>query len=148
MHHTNQNFNIAFSAEIYNDALIMIDNICILISNIPLIHFGMPAPNRSAADMVNSNVQREHQFDITSLITFIAYNNHSNHNGEFYFLDAPGGTGKTFLISLILARFRSQNHIVLEMLRQLFRHDGGRTPHSALKLPLNIHIKPTTQCII
>lgn len=40
----------------------------------PLIHFGMPAPNRLAADIINSDVQREHKFDMTSLATFVAHN--------------------------------------------------------------------------
>lgn len=52
----------------------MIEDICILISNMPLIHFGMPAPNRPAVDIINSDVQREHQFDKTSLATFVAEN--------------------------------------------------------------------------
>jgi len=30
-----------------------------------------------------------------------------------YFIDAPGGTGKTFLISIILANIRSRNKIAL-----------------------------------
>ncbi|XP_071040071.1 uncharacterized protein [Parasteatoda tepidariorum] len=71
---TNQNLSIEFSAEIYNEALIMIEDICILISNMPLINFGMPAPIRQAADIINSDVQREHQFDMTSLATFVANN--------------------------------------------------------------------------
>ncbi|GFV38659.1 uncharacterized protein TNCV_4412131 [Trichonephila clavipes] len=50
----------------------MIDDICILISNMPLIHFGMPAPNRPA--IINSNVQREHQLYMTSLTTFVVDN--------------------------------------------------------------------------
>ena len=39
-----------------------------------LIHFGMPASNRPAADIINSDVQFEQQFDMTSLATFVAYN--------------------------------------------------------------------------
>ncbi|XP_049308722.1 uncharacterized protein LOC125777666 [Bactrocera dorsalis] len=57
---TNQNVNIEFSAEIYNEALIFIEDFCILISNTPLIQFGMPAPSRPAAQQqmfsVNSNL--------------------------------------------------------------------------------------------
>lgn len=33
--------------------------------------------------------------------------------GGFFVLDAPGGTGKTFLISLFLAEIRSNNGIAL-----------------------------------
>ncbi|GFW83294.1 uncharacterized protein TNCV_2509341 [Trichonephila clavipes] len=90
----------------------------------PLIHFGMPAPNRPAVNIINSDVQREHQFDMTSLAAFVVDNdqlltaeqrnvydqiNISIAAGQsgFFFLDAPDGTGKTFLIFLILARIRS-----------------------------------------
>lgn len=34
-------------------------------------------------------------------------------SGEIYFIDAPGGTGKMFLISLFLARIRSQSKVAL-----------------------------------
>ncbi|GFX74423.1 uncharacterized protein TNCV_3213101 [Trichonephila clavipes] len=71
---TNQNINIEFSAEIYNEALIIIEDICILISNMPLFNFGMPALNRPAANIINSDVQREHQFDMTSLAAFVVDN--------------------------------------------------------------------------
>ncbi|GFU89506.1 hypothetical protein TNCV_4802681 [Trichonephila clavipes] len=34
----------------------------------------MPAANHSVADIINSDVQREHQFDMTSLATFVLDN--------------------------------------------------------------------------
>ena len=67
------------------------------------------------------------------------------------FFYAPGGTGKTFLISLILARIRSQNHIALAIASSGIAAtllDDGRTAHSALKLPLNIHTNPEAMCNI
>lgn len=134
----------------------------------PLIHFRMPSPNRPAAEIINSDVQREQQFDTTSLATFVANNEQlltaeqkniydqinlsiAAQQGGFFFLDAPGGTGKTFLISLILARIRSQNHIALAIASSGIAAtllDGGRTAHSALKLPLNIHTNPDAMCNI
>ncbi|VDM92530.1 unnamed protein product [Onchocerca ochengi] len=60
----------------------------------------------------------------------------NNGIGEIFFLDAPGGTGKIFLIRLILAAIRSQNDIAL-----VPASSGIVNAHSALKLPLN------TQCI-
>lgn len=63
--------NIDFSLEIYNEALIKIEDICILISNMPIIHFGIPSPNRLVTDIINSEIQREQQFDTVSLITFV-----------------------------------------------------------------------------
>ncbi|GFW30752.1 ATP-dependent DNA helicase [Trichonephila clavipes] len=55
--------------------------------------------------------------------------------------DAPGDTGKTFLNSIILATIKSQNNIALAIVSSGIAAtllDGGRTAHSALKLPLNM----------
>ncbi|GFV96639.1 ATP-dependent DNA helicase [Trichonephila clavipes] len=54
--------------------------------------------------------------------------------------------GKTFLIKLILAAVRSENDIALALASSGIAATllpGGRTAHSALKLPLNIHIIET-----
>jgi hypothetical protein len=75
----------------------------------------------------------------------------SNQSGGLYFIDAPGGIGKTFLISLILATIRSRNNIVLAIASSGIAAtllDGGRTAHSALKLPLNMQITETPTCNI
>ncbi|GFV93373.1 ATP-dependent DNA helicase [Trichonephila clavipes] len=131
----------------------------------PLIHFGVPVPNRPAVNIINSDVQREHQFDMT-LAAFVVDNEQlltaeqrnvydqinvsiATGQGAFFFLDASGGTGKTFLISLILARIRSQNPIALAIASSGIAAtllDGGCTAHSALKVPLNVHTNPT-QCV-
>jgi len=39
-----------------------------------IIHFGVQSPNRPTAETINSDVQREQQFDTTSLVTFVANN--------------------------------------------------------------------------
>ena len=70
----------------------------------------------------------------------------TSQSGGLYFLDARGGTGKTFLLSLILATIRSQNKIALAIASSGIAAtllDGGRTAHSALKLPLNMQITET-----
>lgn len=66
-------------------------------------------------------------------------------------MDAPGGTGKTFLISLILAEIRSNNGIGLAVASSGIAAtllDGGRTAHSVFKLPLNIQNNPDAVCNI
>ena len=63
----------------------------------------------------------------------------------FFFLNALGGTGKTFLISLILAEIRSNNGIALAVASSGIAAtllDGFRTAHSGFKLPLNIQNNP------
>ena len=43
-----------------------------------------------------------------------------NNVGEIFFLDAPGGTGKTFVIKLILASIRSKNNIALAIASAIY----------------------------
>ena len=62
-------------------------------------------------------------------------------NGGFFFIDAPGGTGKTFLTKLILANVRSQGHTALAVASSGIAATllpGGRTAHSTFKLPLDL----------
>lgn len=61
--------------------------------------------------------------------------------GRTFFLDAPGGTGKTFLINSLLAKIRSEKDINLTVAfsgiaATLLKR--GRTTHLTLKLPLNM----------
>ena len=56
-----------------------------------------------------------------------------DRNGRHLFLDAPGGTGKTFSINLILAKLRSEGKIALATASRSGIVKGGRTLHSTLK---------------
>ncbi|XP_075707181.1 LOW QUALITY PROTEIN: uncharacterized protein LOC142741727 [Rhinoderma darwinii] len=63
------------------------------------------------------------------------------NTGGIVFLDAPGGTGNTFVINLLLAKIRQQSTIALAVASSGIAAtliDGGRTAHSAFKLPLNL----------
>ncbi|CAD7001788.1 unnamed protein product, partial [Ceratitis capitata] len=71
------------------------------------------APNRPAANIINSDAQREPQFYRNSLAAFVANNEQlltAEQRNECNKINATGGT---YLISLILASIRSQNHITL-----------------------------------
>ena len=118
---------------------------------------GMPVPNRSM-QAFNRELQREQDYDQDELAERVQRNvpllNTEQKNvydllmkvvddgtGGIYFLDAPGGTGKTFVISLILAAIRSKNQIALAVASSGIAAtllEGGRTAHSALKLPINL----------
>jgi hypothetical protein len=72
-------------------------------------------------------------------------------NGGLFFLDAPGGTRKTFLINLLLAANRKQNEIAPATASSGIAAtllEGGKTAHSALKLPSNIAHSETPLCSI
>ena len=57
-------------------------------------------------------------------------------------LDASGGTGKTFVLSTILAHVRSQKHVALATAMSgiaAMLLPMGKTLHSRLKVPININ---------
>ena len=74
-----------------------------------------------------------------------------NGNGGLFFLDAPGGTGKTFLMSLILATVRARSDIAVAVASSGIAAtllEGCRTAHSTLKLPLNLQTTEQPTCNI
>ncbi|XP_053968864.1 ATP-dependent DNA helicase PIF4-like [Anastrepha ludens] len=121
-----------------------------------------------STDLFERELQREQQFDRDELCALVqtytpqlndqqkdAYDKVmqavNNNTDGLYFLDAPGGTGKTFLISLILATIRSERKIALALASSGIAAtllDGGHTAHFALKLPLNMQAIETPTCNI
>jgi hypothetical protein len=64
----------------------------------------------------------------------------SEHGGLF-FVDGPGGTGKTYLYRALLATIRSQNKIAVATATSGVAASimpGGRTAHSRFKVPLTL----------
>ncbi|XP_050056168.1 uncharacterized protein LOC126549825 [Aphis gossypii] len=122
----NRPMHDAFNQELHRERLYDLNDLKELIqTNLPLL-----------------NEQQKYVFETLMKVT-------NDETGGIYFLDAPGGTGKTFLISLILATIRSQNKIALALASSGIAAtllEGGRTAHSALKLPLNMHSNETPTC--
>ncbi|XP_008181178.1 uncharacterized protein LOC103308839 [Acyrthosiphon pisum] len=139
-------------------ALVLIDYMCVLMCGSLLSTLGMPAPNRSTHAAFNLELPREKNYDRDEQAERVRKNvpllNAEQKNvydslmkvvddgtGGIYFFDAPGGTGKTFVISLILAKIRSISQIALAVASSCIAAtllEGGRTAHSALKLPMNL----------
>ncbi|XP_071943821.1 uncharacterized protein [Antedon mediterranea] len=82
-----------------------------------------------------------------------------NRKGTLFHLDAPGGTGKTFTINLILAEIRRRGLIALAVATSGIAATllpNGRTIHSRFKVPLkvndnstcNISIQSPLACLI
>ena len=62
-------------------------------------------------------------------------------NQSVFFVDGPGGYGKTFLFNIILAYVRSQKKIAIAVASSgiaALLLNGGRTAHSKFKIPLNL----------
>ncbi|XP_075494884.1 uncharacterized protein LOC142532481 [Primulina tabacum] len=67
----------------------------------------------------------------------------ANKNGLF-FVDGPGGTGKTYLYRALLANVRSRKMIALATATSGVAASilpGGRTAHSRFKIPIDLHDK-------
>ena len=93
----------------------MIEDLCLEIANKVLNQLGMPSPNRSAAVSFDVELGREQNYNTSDLLSYVQSNipkltleqkgiynqimqTVNNGVGEIFFLDAPGRTGKTFLI--------------------------------------------------
>ncbi|XP_048441363.1 uncharacterized protein LOC125477912 [Pyrus x bretschneideri] len=61
-------------------------------------------------------------------------------DNAIFFVDGPGGTGKTYLYRVLLATLRSKGHIILATTTSGIAATilpGGRTAHSRFKIPLS-----------
>ena len=154
----NPDLEVDYSDEIFNEALIMIEDKCESMNNCTLQQLGLPSPVRNHAAVLHSDYLRETNYNGQELTAFVAENRPllnadqerafgvimsavENNNGSMIFLQAPGGTGKTFLTNLILAEIRSNGGIAVAVASSGIAAtlmEGGRTAHSALKLPLDI----------
>ena len=64
----------------------------------------------------------------------------NNNISKAFFIDGPGGTGKTYLYKALLATIRSQGCIALATATSGVAASilpGGRTAHSRFKIPIN-----------
>lgn len=69
--------------------------------------------------------------------------------GETYFLDAPGGTGKTFLNCILLAEIRRQGKIAIAVASSGIAATllpGGKTAHTTFKIPIDLDRTETPAC--
>ena len=61
---------------------------------------------------------------------------------KLFFIDAPGGIGKTFLYNTLLTKVRGRGEIALAMASSgiaALLLNGGRAVHSRMKVPLSIN---------
>lgn len=168
MRRNHPDLEINFNDDIFNRALILLEDRCIEIGNQTLVQLGMKPPQRGAFDAMNMDLLKEQSYNIEELQRYIDQNKPlliesqkraydtimnyiENKQGGIIFLDAPGGTGKTFLLNLILAEIRVKKGVALALASSGIAAtllDGGRTAHSGLKLPLNVNEQEFPVCDI
>ena len=164
----NPTLQIEYSDEIYNQCLILLDDLCQSMSGRSLSQFGLPSPQRNETGLQFGELLREQNYDSNTLMTFVSLNEPQlvpdqraayihilesvrSEKGGIIFLDAPGGTGKTFVINLLLATIRRDKGIALAVASSGIASTllaGGRTAHSAFKLPLNMNHSENVTCNI
>ena len=159
---------LQFTDCMYNQCLCFIQDTVFTMGGNQLDVYGLPRPDTSAQDhmllqyfrQVNYNreeqmalaAERQEQLtdDQHSIYTaFMAKVDHGQ--GGIVFVDAPGGTGKTFLSNLILCTVRSYGHIALATASVGIAAallTGGWTLHSTFKIPLNVARVDTLMCAI
>ncbi|GBP59978.1 hypothetical protein EVAR_84478_1 [Eumeta japonica] len=134
----NPELTIEFNDDIFNETLIRLEDKCLAINNQTLVEIGMPAPQRNTFSVLNYEITKEKATTSMNYLNTLLTTNHSsmiikkiynvimnrinNNTGGIIYLDAPGGTGKTFLINLILAEIRAEKHIALALASALQPH--------------------------
>ena len=148
-------------------ALIALEDKVISIEGKELSTYGTPVPNRSDDINLSPEMLRETSYTIEELTAIVNDNEYKllpdqriayihvyttiidrvySNRGGLFFLDVPGGTDKNFVTSLILAKLRQQKRIALAVASSGIATtllSGGRTAHSAFKLPLNFATNDT-----
>jgi hypothetical protein len=71
---TNQCPNLDVTPKVYNEKLLFIEDLRILISNSPLSGNGLPSTDRQATDLINSDLQREQRYNDVDLATIRYWN--------------------------------------------------------------------------
>ena len=161
--------NITFTDAMYNKALCRIDDQVHSMSGRGIEMFGLDAPQRNATASLSREVLRERSYDVANLQQFVTTNevrlnegqrkayeaiktSVEQQQGKMLFLDAPGGTGKTFVINLILAYVHGvMGEIALAVASSGIAATllpGGRAAHSTFKLLLNLATSDSPVCNI
>ncbi|GAA0170171.1 hypothetical protein LIER_40908 [Lithospermum erythrorhizon] len=102
----------------------------------------IPVPDEDlhAINFLNSHQKRA--FDVI-------FNAAISGTGGTFFVDGPGGIGKSFLYKVLLAHIRSKGFIALIVASSGIASSGllgGRTTHSRFKIPIDG--SPRVQCQI
>lgn len=154
----NPGVDVYLSDDICNQTMIRLEDMCLTITGKFIDCFGLPRPTRDESSSLNTEVLRELSYDTGELQSFVEKNcplltleqrlvfeeisrEVEKESGGIFFLDAPGGTGKTFVINLLLATVRQKAKIAVAVASSGIAAtllEGGRTAHSTFKLPLDI----------
>ena len=153
---------------VLNECLLKLDDLVGSIGGQGVSGYGLPSPTRTVSVRVNRDYSREVNYDLNTLMSTVLRDELKltseqraiyleictqveSGSGGVLFLDAPGGTGKTFLLNLLLTKVRSGKKIALAVASSGIAAtllEGGKTAHSAFKLPLSTRQSENVVCNI
>ncbi|VDN38384.1 unnamed protein product [Dibothriocephalus latus] len=170
LHLQNGDAHIEFNSAIFNMGLISIENMLVGMRGEQLHKCGFPLLYRSVGNQLPTKQQRELCNNVTQLAAYVALNKprslvdqmnafntildsvYGHNNGDHvFFLDAPGVTGKTLVLKLLLAELRKDGKIILAFASAGTAATflpGGLNAHSTFKLPLRLADDGTSTCQI
>lgn len=163
------NTDTQFNEQIYNEALILIEDQVLKINDLGLDFYKLPKPQRTHTilNMPNEYIY-ELSYDTAELQNVVELSETQLYpeqndvystilgavqceKGGLFFIDAPGGTGKTFLLQLLLSKIRASKRIAIAVASSGIAATllpGGRTAHSTFKLPFNLNTTEYPVCHI
>ncbi len=150
---------------VYNECLVFIEDHLLQLGGQRLSYYGLPEAHREVCNLdeevsrelsyhvdTQDVLEQEHKLLAEQKHAFdIIYNAIEGSKGGLYFIDAPGGTGKTFLLNLLLSKVRLNLGIALATASSGIASTlliGGRTAHSTFKLPFDIMQNDAPLCNI
>lgn len=160
--------DLDYNEDMYNEALFRLQELTQQMGGHKLERYGLPTVDGQCKNRLTSDLLTEKSYDRQALQQFV--DEHANNltteqgsidlritdmvnagQGGIIFLDAPGGTGKTYLINLCLARLRSRGLVALAVASsgiaaQLL--SNGRTAHSTFNIPLSLSTTDLPMCNI
>ena len=157
-----------FTEAIFNQTLCYLeDEVLLLDDGKRLLDFDLPAPNRDIAEDIivpAENLEQlaseadaaeatftDEQRAVYQLVLDMANDPDTYHEKNIVFLDAPGGTGKTFMINSILKRIRSHGKEAIATATSGIAAtllEKGATLHSAFAIPIDCHLQNQPTCKI
>ena len=149
-------YGLQFADHMYNQCLCHIQDKVFIMGGQELDFYGLPTPDASACDQMPLEYFRQVNYDREEQAAFTLERKQQltedqrsiytkvmslvdGGQGGIVFVDVPSGTGKTFLMNLILSTVRSHGHIALATASSGIAATlltGGRILHSTFKIPL------------
>ena len=123
----NPGMALVYTPDMFNQTLIILEDKALGMAGKDLKQLGLPTPQRTLGDRLSREMLRETSYNLNDYVSVnepllvvdqrAAYNTIldgiNRKAGGIIFLDAPGGTGKTFVINLLLAKIRQQSKIAI-----------------------------------